>query len=73
MYDVGIRIKERRKQMGLTQMDIQVRTGIQTGAFSYIERGIRVPSVTLFYKIATVLEMDMTELLTGNPYQYEKK
>lgn len=73
MRDVGKRIKERRKQMGLTQMDIQKSCGIQTGALSHIEQGLRTPSITLFYKLATVLQIDMTELLTGNTYEYEKK
>lgn len=65
MESVGKRIKNRRKEMQLTQTDIFEMCGIRSGALSRIENGTSVPSVVLFYKIAQVLECDMDWLFTG--------
>lgn len=66
MESVGNRIKNRRKEMQLTQIDIYNMCGIRSGALSRIENGTSVPSVILFYKIAQILDCDMQWLLTGN-------
>lgn len=65
MESVGNRIKNRRKEMQLTQTDIFNMCGIRSGALSRIENGTSVPSVVLFYRIAQILECDMQWLLTG--------
>lgn len=65
MESVGERIKNRRKELQLTQTDIFEMCGIRSGALSRIENGTSVPSVILFYKIAQVLKCDMEWLLTG--------
>lgn len=65
MESVGNRIKNRRKEMQLTQTDIFDMCGIRSGALSRIENGTSVPSVILFYRIAQILECDMQWLLTG--------
>lgn len=65
MESVGNRIKNRRKEMQLTQTDIFNMCGIRSGALSRIENGTSVPSVILFYRIAQILECDMQWLLTG--------
>lgn len=65
MESIGDRIKNRRKEMQLTQTDIFNICGIRSGALSRIENGTSVPSVILFYKISQVLECDMQWLLTG--------
>ncbi len=65
MVSVGDRIKNRRREMQLTQTDIFEMCGIRSGALSRIENGTSVPSVILFYRIAQVLECDMQWLLTG--------
>lgn len=66
MHDIGNRIKEKRKELGLTQTDIFEKCGINSGALSKIENGIRTPSVTLFYKLSQVLNCDMEWLITGS-------
>lgn len=66
MESAGNRIKNRRKEMQLTQIDIYNKCGIRSGALSRIENGTSVPSVILFYRIAQILECDMQWLLTGN-------
>lgn len=65
MESVGERIKNRRKELQLTQTDIFDMCGIRSGALSRIENGTSVPSVILFYKISQVLKCDMNWLLTG--------
>lgn len=65
MSSVGQRIKDRRKELHLTQTDIHCETGIASGALSQIENGTRVPSIVIFYKLATCLKCDMDWLLTG--------
>jgi transcriptional regulator with XRE-family HTH domain len=71
MKTVGQRIKERRKQLHLTQMDLYNICNITSGALSNIENGLRTPSVTIFYSIAEALQCDMHYLLTGKPYNQD--
>lgn len=66
MISVGHRIKERRKELHLTQIDIYKKCGIASGALSQIENGTRTPSVIIFYKLAQALDCSMDWLLTGN-------
>ena len=65
MESIGDRIKERRKELQLTQTDIFDMCGVRSGALSRIENGTSVPSIILFYKIAEVLNCDMNWLVTG--------
>lgn len=71
MESVGARIKKRRNELQLTQIDIFEMCGIRSGALSRIENGTSVPSVILFYRIAQVLECDMQWLLTGTSSNME--
>ena len=66
MESIGNRIKNRRQEMHLTQIDIYNMCGIRSGSLSRIENGTSVPSVMLFYRIAQILKCDMQWLLTGN-------
>lgn len=65
MMSVGNRIKQRRHDLNLTQIDIYNKCGIASGALSQIENGTRTPTVIIFYKIAQALECSMDWLLTG--------
>ena len=65
MESVGNRIKNRRKEMQLTQTDIFNMCSIRSGALSRIENGTSVPSVILFYRIAQIW------LLTGGSSNME--
>ena len=42
--EIGKRIRERRKELHLTQLDIKEKTGISSGNMSDIERGNRLPA-----------------------------
>ena len=65
MMSIGNRIKQRRHDLNLTQIDIYKKCGIASGALSQIENGTRTPTVIIFYKIAQALECSMDWLLTG--------
>ena len=41
---IGTRIKQRRKELGLTQVQIKQETGISSGNMSEIENGNKLPS-----------------------------
>ena len=75
MVDVGNRIKQCRKKLGLTQNYISQEYKIDSGALSKIENGTRVPSAILFYELAQILKCDMEWLITGksaNKHNYIK-
>lgn len=65
MKSIGERIRNRRKELELTQLDIQSITGISTGALSEIENGNRKPSIIIFYILSQVLECSMDWLAAG--------
>lgn len=62
---IGKRIKERRKTLGLTQLDIKTKVGISSGNISDIERGNRLPAATTLVQLAQVLECSIDYILTG--------
>lgn len=65
MNSIGNRIRERRKELNLTQTDIHRECGISSGALSQIENGNRVPSAIAFYSLSQVLNCSMEYLITG--------
>ena len=65
MIGIGERIKKRRKELGLSQIDIYEKCNITSGALSKIENGKTIPSIISFYKLSLVLECDMNWLATG--------
>lgn len=65
MNSIGKRIKDRRKDMKLTQADIMHECGISSGALSEIEHGNRTPSIITFYALSQVLKCSMDWLATG--------
>lgn len=65
MESIGERIKNRRKELNLTQTDIKNMCGISSGSLSEIENGNRTPSVVIFHALSQVLECSMDWLATG--------
>ena len=63
-YDRGLRIAERRKQLGLSQDELAHRIGIGRQALSAIENGGDF-KVSVLRKIAVVLNCSTDELLYG--------
>lgn len=65
MNGIGERIKQRRKELGLSQIDIYNKCDITSGALSKIENGKTTPSIIVFYKLSQILQCDMDWLATG--------
>ena len=65
MKSIGERIRNRRKELHLTQTDIRAACGISSGALSEIENGNRTPSVIIFHALSEVLQCSMDWLATG--------
>ena len=65
MDSIGNRIRERRKELRLTQTDMHRECGITSGALSQIENGSRVPSAIAFFSISQALNCSMEYLITG--------
>lgn len=57
---VGQRIKQRRKELGLSQDELAKKIGYKTkGAISYFENGLRSPDFEVVQKIAEALNTDL--------------
>lgn len=68
---IGQRIKERRKQLNITQTQIQEQTSISSGNLSCIENGKYLPSATALVELAQILNCSVDWILTGE-YQITK-
>ena len=65
MKAIGNRIKEKRKELNLTQLDINNKVGISSGNISDIERGNRLPAATTLVQLSDVLDCSIDYILTG--------
>lgn len=59
------RLKDLRKQAGLTQVDVAERLGVSQPAYASWERGIKKPTQENLVKIAQVLSVSV-DYLVGN-------
>lgn len=62
---MGNIIREARKKKGLTQKDIATHLNITDRAVSKWERGICAPDLALLEPLADILDISITELITG--------
>ena len=63
---VGQRIKQRRKELGLSQDELAKKIGYKTkGAISYFENGLRSPDFEVVQKIAEALNTDLKYFWVG--------
>ncbi len=66
--NVGATIKNVRQQRGLSQGDLEKRTGLMRCYISRVENGHTVPSIETLSRIAQALELQLTDLLPdGSP------
>ncbi len=59
----GRNVRQRRKALGLTQLDLAVRADIDRAYVSDIERGIQNISLTTLQKVADALDASPYDLL----------
>lgn len=57
------RVKARRKELGLTQVQMAERLGMTQGAYAQIESGSHAPGFHQLYRLSFALEIDLRELL----------
>lgn len=62
---IGQRIKERRKELKITQTQIQEKTSISSGNLSCIENGKYLPSSIALLELSKILECSIDWILTG--------
>ena len=58
---LGIRIKELRKQRGLTQEQVAEKIQLEQNTISVIESGRNFPTLVTLEKIANVLQVDLSD------------
>ncbi|WP_455443738.1 helix-turn-helix domain-containing protein [Streptococcus salivarius] len=59
------RLKDLRKQIGLTQVDVSEKLGISQPAYASWERGVKKPTQENLVKIAQILNVSV-DYLVGN-------
>ncbi len=64
---IGQRIKERRKELKITQTQIQQETSISSGNLSCIENGKYLPSAVALLELSKILDCSIDWMLTGKP------
>lgn len=65
MDSIGSRIKEKRKELNLTQIKIKELTGISSGNMSDYENGRVLPSALAIISLSKALNCSTDWLLTG--------
>lgn len=68
---IGARIKQRRKELGLTQMQIKQEIGISSGNMSDIENGNKLPSTPALISLSSILNCSIDWILKGENYNHE--
>lgn len=61
----GTRLRERRKELGLSQEELGARARIQMADISRYENGARDPRLTTVARLADALDVPPGELLVG--------
>ena len=63
--EIGKRIARRRKELGLRQVQVCEKAGINDKYLSCIERATSIPSLEVVMKLALALDTTPDEFLTG--------
>lgn len=64
---LGRRLRERRRELGLTLADVAAAAGISVGHSSSIEKGTTLPSLHVLARFAHVLDLTLAEVLRASP------
>ncbi|MFT3772194.1 MAG: helix-turn-helix transcriptional regulator [Minicystis sp.] len=66
LSQIGLRIQERRRDLGLTQKELAEKVEMQQSNVARIERGEQNLTVRTLCKLAEALETTATELFVGS-------
>lgn len=69
---IGIRIKELREKRGLKSKELAYKLEISTGHLTNIEKGNRMPRLTILAKVADLFNVEFDDLL-GVPESLRKE
>jgi len=61
---LGPAVRKRRERLGLSQEDLASRSGLDRTYVSGIERGVRNPTLKILIRLATALELNLSELVS---------
>jgi len=61
----GNLVKQRRIALGISQEELGFRANLDRTYISGLERGVRNPSLTALFSLATGLDLEVSELLNG--------
>ena len=73
---IGKYIAEKRKALGLTQVELADKLGMSNKSVSKWERGVCLPDVSLYMELCSILGISINEFLAGEdiePVNIEKK
>jgi transcriptional regulator with XRE-family HTH domain len=59
----GARLRELREQRGESQRSLAERTGSTHAYISQMERGLKVPTLTMIIRLAVALECEVADLV----------
>jgi len=62
---IGLFIRDRRIELGMTQQQLADKLGITDKAVSKWERSVSYPDITILRELSAALEVSVTELLAG--------
>jgi transcriptional regulator with XRE-family HTH domain len=65
--DIGNRLRQIREAKGLSQGDIEERTGLLRAYISRVECGFTVPQLQNLKKWADALDVTLSEIFSGHP------
>ena len=65
--NIGVTIRAFRLQKGMSQGDIEKRTGLLRCYLSRVENGHTVPSIETLQKIAAALELPLSQMFDEQP------
>lgn len=71
--EIGKRIARRRKELGLRQVQVCERAGINDKYLSCIERATSIPSLEVIMKLAIALDTTPDEFLVGSARQSDEE
>jgi transcriptional regulator with XRE-family HTH domain len=67
LRELGLRIRQRREELGLTQAELGERCGLHRTFIGSVERGERNVSTLNLRLLAKVLRVSLADLLNGLP------
>lgn len=64
LIQFGQRVKDRRKNLKMTQLDLELSTGINRTEISKIENGLKNIEFLTIVKLAIALEVEISDLFS---------